>query len=566
MKGIALLGSAAAIALLCAGTAISSTRAATLCVGNQPSCFPTLQAAVDAAQDGDTIQIRPGTYAGGVTIEKSVRLKGAGAQSTIIRGGGPVVTIGTFFSSTQPTVSIDGVTITGGVTRSSDIARNLFVDGQYADGGGVEIEPGIDRFHNADVTISNSVIEDNLVAPTVARPDSPDCPGGPCPRATARGGGISAWGTLTLVNSTVRDNRIGAASGLPGSSVTSDAFGGGIFGARGPLTIKNSTIEDNATSAVGPNGLYVWGGGIDKGGVPTFSMSNSTVTGNTATLDGALPDGVEGFAFAGGIYVEDATTAATISNGTITGNSATMTNTTASDANAYSGGLQVDFDVPFQLSNSTVSDNSVFAMTLPGSQGAAGADSAAGEMHGTIENSRLTENTLSVSSAASDAFGQAGASILYGTVSNTLVQGNHVQVSSPDGAAFSWGGGLVAEDTGMTLSNTRVSDNGAEAVGQTASALGGGVSDTPDSGPLGGPLTLQNSSITGNQLTGSAGATLQGGGVYSCGWAVTLDQSRVERNQPDQLFACPGPLAPLTVGLSPRNVQPFERAVSMLGP
>ena len=95
-------------------------------------CFATLQAAVAAAHDGDTIHVRRGTFAGGVTIDKSVALVGAGSHSTIIAGGGPVLTI---FREPDPeklTVSIRGVTITGGVNDSEPDLEVTF-------GGGIWI-------------------------------------------------------------------------------------------------------------------------------------------------------------------------------------------------------------------------------------------------------------------------------------------------------------------------------------------------------------------------------------------------------------------------------------------
>ncbi len=52
--------------------------AASLCVGSKPGCFAALQAAVNAARNGDRITIAPGRYAGGVTIDVSVTLAGAG--------------------------------------------------------------------------------------------------------------------------------------------------------------------------------------------------------------------------------------------------------------------------------------------------------------------------------------------------------------------------------------------------------------------------------------------------------------------------------------------------------
>ena len=141
--------------------------AANLCVGSRPGCFTSLQAAVSAAHDGDTIAIAPGTYAGGVTIDVSVNLKGAGARATVIRGGGSVLTIGAYGASTEPTVSISGVTITGGVARSSPVSIPFTGEaGVIAEGGGIEIPPNADFTGGATVTISNSVITDNRVAPT----------------------------------------------------------------------------------------------------------------------------------------------------------------------------------------------------------------------------------------------------------------------------------------------------------------------------------------------------------------------------------------------------------------
>lgn len=51
-----------------------------------PSDFPTIQAAVDAAQEGDTILIAPGVYREHLVISKGVTLQGAGPAETILEG------------------------------------------------------------------------------------------------------------------------------------------------------------------------------------------------------------------------------------------------------------------------------------------------------------------------------------------------------------------------------------------------------------------------------------------------------------------------------------------------
>jgi hypothetical protein len=82
------------------------------------------------------------------------------------------------------------------------------------------------------------------------------------------GGGIYNGGEMTIINSTVSDNRAdGDGNGL---------YGGGILNG-GEMTIINSTVSGNrAEDTVGPGAL---GGGIANAG--SMSVTNSTVWGNT---------------------------------------------------------------------------------------------------------------------------------------------------------------------------------------------------------------------------------------------------------------------------------------------
>ena len=68
------------LAAIAALWSIGSAQAGTLCVGPQAGCFAQIQPAVAAANDGDTITVAAGTYTGGITIDKSIRLQGAGAH------------------------------------------------------------------------------------------------------------------------------------------------------------------------------------------------------------------------------------------------------------------------------------------------------------------------------------------------------------------------------------------------------------------------------------------------------------------------------------------------------
>jgi hypothetical protein len=537
------------LALLVSGatTAVAdSATTANVCVGAGSGCFSNLQSAVAAAHDGDTIHVGPGTFAGGVTIDKSVKLVGAGSGRTTISGGGPVLTIGTFGAANEPTVTIDGVTITGGVTRSSPVSTPFFGhDGVFAAGGGVEIPAGADFSVGATVTMTNTVVTGNLVDPTetVPSPSGARCPNGPCRFARAAGGGIDNWGTLTLTNSTVSDNRIGSAAGL--SDVASEAEGAGIHSAIGELKISSSAISGNRASASAPNGRFADSGALFLAG-GTLTMSNSSVTNNSATLAADLPSSVGVGVHAGAMHFTGNAQAATVSNTTISGNAATMTNS-AGDSVAESAALHTDIDVSVNehlvtMSNDVIANNHVTSRTVGGSSGNADGSGGAGEISGTLNNIHLTGNTVDVRSAAGSASGEGGGTHFDGgTITNSLVTDNRMRVSSPLGEVAARGGGVDAA-VGATLRNTTVSGNTVDASGKSGTVRGGGVFDAafpdgPDGAP-GGPLVLQNSSLTGNVLTGSPSLILLGGGLYLENEPLTFANSVIADNSPDQCFGC----------------------------
>ena len=59
---------------------------------NVPGDVPTIQQAIDAAAEGDTIKVAAGSYNEALLIEKNrITLQGAGKESTIIDGGGQTV-------------------------------------------------------------------------------------------------------------------------------------------------------------------------------------------------------------------------------------------------------------------------------------------------------------------------------------------------------------------------------------------------------------------------------------------------------------------------------------------
>jgi hypothetical protein len=268
------------------------------------------------------------------------------------------------------------------------------------------------------------------------------------------------------------------------------------------------------------------------------TVSDSSVTDNTSALEASLPNSVEQLANGGGIHFAGDVSKATISKTTISGNSVSMTNAVG-DAEAFSGGIHVDLGVDFAMSNSVVSGNSVSSRTLGGSSGDASGDSGAGELQGTISNTRFTANSVRVTSAAGNATALAGALIDFGSMTDSVIGDNHIHASSAAGTVFAGGGAVVVDEPGLTLRNTEVSGNTIDANGASGSVQGGGIFDGPIvNGPPGGPLTLLSSAITGNGLSAGPGVSLQGGGLYLQDARLTLKHTVLAHNVPDDCFGC----------------------------
>jgi hypothetical protein len=550
MKRAAFLVLSAVVGLAGATGAASAPKAKPLCVDQRPNCYPTIQAALAAAHDGDTIQIRPGTYQGGVTIDASVSLVGAGAGATVISGGGPVLTIGDFGADTEPTVSIEGVTVTSGVTNSSPESTDFVgADDVIALGGGIEISPASNYSTGATVTIKNSVITANSVAPTQTVPVGPPCPGGPCPFAWAKGGGIDNWGNLTLVNTTVSDNTV--------AGVASDADGGGINSWSGAaVTLNNSSVVDNhAVASV--NGRYAEGGGIFMDDSTTLTMRSSNVSGNATVLTSTLPysfdDGtgtqtIDMNSNSGGVHMgNDVTT--TVDNTHIDHNSITVDDPYGEPI-AFGAGIcsctTNQTTSVLTIRNSTVSDNSLDATVAsqadvyPGSGDALELDSA-----GSIANTQVLGNTATDHALTGDAIvvaaGLETANVNTNaiSISNTKISANTATAIAPNGQAVVVGAGVLNQGP-TRMQNDQITDNTGTASGrsgQSELAQGGGIYNGEGWSP-GGPLTLQNTSITGNVLTGDSGATLEGAGLYTAGFPATLTSSVIARNVPDDCSGC----------------------------
>jgi hypothetical protein len=487
----------AAGALAASGSAAAG---GSLCVDlNRPGCFTAIQPALNAAQVGDTIEIGVGMFAGGITITKSVQLVGISAPATVISGGGPVITIGDGVG--KPTVSISHVTVTGGFNDSVP-------DPASPRGGGVFIQSA-NGATGATVTISDSIITGNRVSPRVTAPP------GTCSYvcAFARGGGIADFGTLTVENTEINDNVAGST--VNDGSVASDANGGGIHIAPvGTVLLQHVMVSGNRAAVSAPNGRFSNGGAIvDNGGALTIEDGsidgNSSIT--TADVPSVFPADVEQEANAAGIWITEVPGAsATITRSTISGNHVVGTNS-GGDEQAENGGI--DNDGTLVLTDSSIDHNTVVGRV----------PAASGFLAGAIDGGLQTQGVA--------------------TITNSRIADNSLSATSENGTANVAGAGIGNINGALTLNRTLVTANDGTATGASGLALGGGILNIAF---FGSPptLTLTDSVITANTLTASPGITVQGGGLYtldlfgSGAFPVTLTQTVIEGNQPDQCVGC----------------------------
>jgi parallel beta-helix repeat protein len=107
-----------------------------------PGSYTTIQQAINAATDGDTINVSPGTYNENVVVNKTVSLVGAGGETTIIDGQNIDITVRVSASN----VAISGFLITKGNMESLHIAPTAFFCNIYDNTVSFGREYGISLF------------------------------------------------------------------------------------------------------------------------------------------------------------------------------------------------------------------------------------------------------------------------------------------------------------------------------------------------------------------------------------------------------------------------------------
>ena len=223
----------------------ASARAATVAVTNGNDSGPgSLRAAVAAADPGEMITVPALTVfltSGQIVVSKSLTIVGAGARGTTISGTGQ----SRVFDVTGGTVSISGVTVTGG-------------DGVDTPGGTASAGGGI-LLDGATLTLADSTVTGNQTM------------------GTGEGSGIQADGSLTVLRSTISFN-----SG-PGSN----RAGGIGFAGGGALQVLDSTLAHNTLESGGLGAaIYVNSAGTVALTNDTLDLDSAGATGSVLDLNG----------------------------------------------------------------------------------------------------------------------------------------------------------------------------------------------------------------------------------------------------------------------------------------
>ncbi len=368
-------------------------------------------------------------------------------------------------------------------------ARNLTITGGAADfGGGIANRGGT-------VTLDRSRVTANSV--------------------TLGGGGIasvtfdpSSVAKLTLNNSSVTDNH--QTAGPPtGPGVMGGVGGGGVLSILGVTTINRSRVGDN--SAMG----FV-GGGIASGDYLNFSGTGSFLTVNGSQVDdNTAPN-------AGGGGIQNLLGSVTINNSEVNGNTA-LNGGGVSSGNG-NGGVPPG-NSHLVINGSEIDGNTATApIPVPGPM-ASPPFAAGGIANGgiaTINNSEIEHNTATTVGG--------GGIVNHGSMT---INGSEVNANTAAGSSVLASGGGILNTQGppgsidtavLTLNASQVDNN-------TAGGVGGGIANgVPAAGPMkpiGGPVTLRHTQVTGNTAP-------EGGGIFNSGGSISLSaNSTVEDNNTD---------------------------------
>lgn len=412
--------------------------ATSLCVepGGTDGCFSTIQAAVDAATDGDTVNVVVGTYSENIIITKDLTLLGGfddttlasrTPRSSVIDGGGLGVVVKVTGGAV---VTLDGFTVTGGNgtdnngsgggifvdTASVTIADNLIEDNVASNNPALRGDGGGIYAITSTVVISGNTIQFNTAysATTGSR--------------AGAGGGIALGRATeaTIINNEILSN---TAAYLTASSTSAWGFGGGINCDGDQLLVEGNTIQNNLAISAGTFGV---GGGVGVYGTLAVTITNNLIVENTTMITGT------GNAYGGGVSAggESGTGRRLVLTGNEISNNTTMVNGDGADIGVNGGVNLFGSSTPGDsvlLQNNDISGNIALRNAVPSGSTGGGYVDGAGVVIGDIASTLVISNNISNNIAVAGSDGtwtgdSAGGIHLSGNdvvvVTNNTISGN----------------------------------------------------------------------------------------------------------------------------------------------
>ena len=329
---------------------------------------------------------------------------------------------------------------------------------------------------------------------TVDRIDDPDLSTTPtADECTDAANDCSLRGAITAANANVGDDTIdigvtgtvNLTAALPDLSTSIAIEGPG----DDQLTVRRDTggdyriftVTGDTTTEVSISGMTISNGNANNcGGIShedngTLAISGSTISGNTAVLNG------------GGICIRSFPSTLTVTDSTISGNSAGI----------IGGGIDNGSDGSVTVTGSTISGNTV--------AGASFGSGAGGGIHNDHNGPlTITDSTISGNTVAGASFGGGEGGGIYNTgpltITNSTISGNTARASADGSFGGGEGGGILSEifadGTTTRIINSTISGNTAAGDG----AIGGGVFNSR------GATVIEFSTITLNTASDGAGS------------------------------------------------------------
>jgi len=238
-----------------------------------PADQPTIQAGIDAATNGDTVLVSPGTYVENINFKgKAITVTSVGGPSVTTIDGGGVASVVTFNSGEGAGSVLSGFTIRNGYTSfaSRYEGGGIYIDSSSPQilGNTISNNTGCQGI-GVGVYFGSPLIQGN----TIRNNMQTSCTTG------GGGAGVLEGGIGTrIIGNTISNNVLQLAGN-----------GGGIFSNGAAVVVQGNIITNNVAQGLSPGAQ---GGGISLVNGGSATITENLIAGNSAPQGGGIYFGV----------------------------------------------------------------------------------------------------------------------------------------------------------------------------------------------------------------------------------------------------------------------------------